>query len=158
MKATIYIPDEKAELYEKAKEQLGGTISATFVRCIERELEAKQLETEKIVVEIAAYDDPGRVTKKAFQGRWIIGDEKQGEQHWFDQEKSGIRGGGTYSVAVTGKGKIVVVTFDSRTDWADELLVYENFEGLKNAEIHPDSLIAAVACGLDIDHIEHLDI
>jgi hypothetical protein len=163
MKATIYIPEDKAAFYEKAKEELGGTISATFVRCIERELEARRLETAKIVVEL--YDcERDRTTKKAFEGRWLIGDESEGEPHLFDEEKTGIRGGGHYSVALTAKGRIAVLEQDPHQTSSSSFDVFQDFGELKAAELdgrypkYPDSLVSAVADALGVDHVEHLDI
>jgi hypothetical protein len=103
MKATIYIPDEKAALYEQAKEKLSNSISETFVRCLERALENRRISVGRIVVELQ--DEPtGRICKQAFEGAWIIGDENRGEQHRFNETKTGLRGGGEYSVARTKKG------------------------------------------------------
>jgi hypothetical protein len=162
MKATIYIPEDKAALYEKAKEELGGTISATFVRCIERELEAHRLEMDKLIVEV--YDrERDRSTKKAFNGRWLVGDESEGEPHLFDEAKTGISGGSRYSVALTARGRIAVLEEDPIKRMSRSFIVFENFEAFKNAEEgqcpkHPESLVSAVADSLDIDHVEHLDI
>jgi hypothetical protein len=161
MKATIYIPDERAEVYEQAKKELGESISATFLKCLQRELEAKRQKTERIVVGL--YDgDNDRTTKKSFEGRWLIGDAEGGEKHLFDQERTGISGGGDYSVAVTSKGRLVLVTFDHKTDCPQWLAVYESFDDMKNPQraedALPESLISAIASELEVDHVEHMDI
>lgn len=162
MKATIYIPENKSEVYEKAKVELGDSISATFVRCLERELASKRLETERIVVQIL--DKEERAIKKAFEGRWIVGAGIRAmEDHSFDQENTGIQGGAAYSVAVTKNGRLVVVAAKSKNDDLEEFEVYDDFDEFSTSETgnyprYPASLIAAVADGLDIDHIEDLDI
>lgn len=162
MKTSIYIPDDKQQLFERAKTELGESISTTFVRCLERELEAKKLETGRIVVDI--YDQRNdRRSKKAFEGRWIIGDEDAGETYGFDYEKTGVRGSQEYSVAQTVKGKLVVYSHSQGETVSTDFEVYEGFEQMRSAEDgnyprHPESLIAAVADALEIDHIEVLDI
>ncbi len=153
MKATIYIPEEKAKLYEEAKEKLSDSISETFVRCLETALANKRIETERIIVEIENPEN-GRITKKAFEGRWLLEDET----HQFDYEATGIRGGDTYSVALTKRGALAVVT-----DRSFEL--YPGLEDLKRATDgsemyprYPESLVNAVASELGEDRIEELDI
>jgi hypothetical protein len=154
MKATVYIPEDKAELYEKAKAELGGTISATFVRCLERELETKRAATDRIVVKIFNRDTE-RTEKKAFVGRWIV----QDEEHWFDEQTTGVQGGGLYSVAVTKERRIVVVSGPKNDDF-DTFAVHEDLDDLcaSSTYSYPESLIAAVKNELGIDHIEELDI
>ncbi|MEP7355372.1 MAG: hypothetical protein ABI824_19245 [Acidobacteriota bacterium] len=164
MKATIYIPDDKAAIYEKAKEKLGGTISATFLRCIESELASLATKTDRLVV--VEWDKAREVfSKKAFNGRWIVGDGEEGSEFYFDQEKTGVSGGGNYSVAITAKGRIAVYEKELKErNPGGTLDHYKNFEELQGEMIdnqyprYPESLIAAVADNLGIDHVEELDI
>lgn len=162
MKATIYIPEDKAELYEKAKAELGGTISAAFVRCMERELEIKRATMNRIVVKIWDQEKE-RGVKKAFEGRWIVGNERFPEEFWFDENKTGISGGGTYAVAVTKQNRIVVASGQKNQD-LNSFEVHEDLEDFTEAEVdnrypmYPESLIAAVKGEFGVDHIEELDI
>lgn len=162
MKATVYIPEDKASIYEAAKSELGDTISATFVRCLERELEAKRAQMNRIVVEVT--DRTGRTIKKAFEGRWLIEDE----EHCFtkaEEERWGFQGrarGLMYSVAQTKAGRVVVVSGDFGHE-VDGFEYYDTVEEFGNAEDggcprHPVSLIAAVKDCLGLDHVEELDI
>ncbi|HLX43599.1 MAG TPA: hypothetical protein VKR43_09205 [Bryobacteraceae bacterium] len=159
MKATVYIPEDKAELYEKAKAELGGTISATFLRCLEQELEMKRAATGRIVVTL--YDRKvDRVVKKAFVGRWII---FEGEENQFDVTTSGFQCRGMYSVAITKERRIVVVS-GKKNDTPDTFEVYDDLDDFAAAEAmdgdpkYPQGLIAAVKVALGFDHIEELDI
>jgi hypothetical protein len=157
MKATIYIPEDKADLYEKARAELGGTISAAFVRCMERELEAKRAATNRIIVEI--YDkDSGRYSKKAFEGRWLVGDPRLLEEHVFPEQM----GSALFAVAATRQNRIVVVSGEAQEDLVS-FEVYSDVEDFASANDagwprYPESLVAAVKGELGLDHIEELDI
>jgi hypothetical protein len=70
-------------------------------------------QTKRIVVEI--YDkETGRYTKKAFMGRFIVGEANQPENFCFDEADTGISdsGYGAYAVALTAKERLVVLVFD----------------------------------------------
>jgi hypothetical protein len=159
MKATIYVPENKSEIYERAKAELGDSISATFVRCLERELESKRIETGRIVVEIADKEDQMR--KKAFEGRWLLGGPGLGEKHFFEED-SAIRGGAAgYSVALTKRGQLAVCGWD-RDDLIRWFVVHPDFDdfstNVSESGGYPPSLISAVAAQLNIDHVEEIDI
>jgi len=157
MKTTVYIPSDKEQMYERAKQELGESISATFVRCLERELEARELATQRIVVEV--YDGTAhRISRKAFEGRWIVGDDSHPEEHhWSEQSGARWAGSPDCAVAQTKKGALVVLSDYSDDQWKG-WAVFNSFEELRASEQYPDSLVAAVADVLDIDHIEELDI
>lgn len=161
MKATIYIPDDQAKVYEDAKEKLGESISKTFLKCLERELESAKLKTGRIVVGLLD-EKTGRYTKKAFEGRFIVGCDEAPEEFSFDEEKTGVRGGGDYAVAITKANRLAVLSFNGDGE-ATDLKVHKDFEDLKNATddhspTYPETLIQAVAAELDIEHIEEMDI
>lgn len=163
MKATIYIPEDKAKVYEDAKEKLGESISKTFVECLERKLENAKLKTGRIVVPV--YDkDTGRVTKKCFEGRFLIGGLDRGEDFYYP-ENSGIQnmaGCGGYSVALMKADRLAVLHFDSN----GQVIcfdVLEDFDELSNAEDsgyekYPPSLVQAVGAEVGVEIIEDLDI
>jgi hypothetical protein len=161
MKATIYIPDDQAKIYGDAKEKLGESISKTFLKCLERELESAKLKTGRIVVEISD-EKTDRVTKKAFEGRFIVGSPNNPEMFYFD-EGTGVHGGGGYAVAVTKANRLVVLGF-GRDENITGFTVHDDFDEFKNAEIdnrypmYPETLIQAVAAEVGIEHIEDLDI
>lgn len=163
MKATIYIPDEKADLYERVRTELGGTISATFVRCMERELELKRATMDRIVVEITDRHTE-RTSKKAFEGRWIVGTERNPEEYHFDQSIDTVSGGAVYAVAMTKQSRIVVISGPvSGDEPLDTFEVYEDVDDFASAHCdsypkYPLSLISAVKSELGIDSIEELDI
>jgi len=160
MKATIYIPDDKAEVYEKAKTTLQDSISQTFVRCLERELENRLVKAERIVVELS-HPETGRLSKKAFKGVWLIGSENEGED--FHPTEDGPGSGGEFSVAKTEGGRIAVLKFN-RNNEGEDLRVFDDFDAFSKSEIDnqfqefPLSLIAAVGDALGIEIIEEMDI
>ena len=163
MKATIYIPDDQAKIYEYAKEKLGESISKTFVKCLERELRNARLKLGRIVFDL--YDEKtDRVQKKSFEGRFIVGTENQPEKFLFDEEVEGMRGGGGYAVAVTKGGRLAVFTFDNHQEQIVRFTKYEDFDEFKNAEMdnrypmYPESLVQAVASEVGIERIEDMDI
>jgi hypothetical protein len=162
MKATIYIPDDQAKVYEDAKDKLGESISKTFLKCLERELENAKLKTGRIVVDLLD-EKSGRYTKKAFEGRFIVGSDQSPEAFSFDEEKTGIRGGGDYAVAITKANRLAVLSFNGDRD-ATGLTVHDDFDELKSAlddgryPTYPETLIQAVAAEMDIEHVDEMDI
>ena len=110
-------------------------------------------------------EETDRRTKKAFEGRFVVGDADNPEKFYFDEEKTGIRdaGHGGYAVAVTKANRLVVLEFN-RDQEIINFRVYEDFDGFKQAEIdnrypmYPETLIQAAAAELNIEHIEDMDI
>jgi hypothetical protein len=161
MKATIYIPDDKAKLYAEAKKKLSGSISETFVHCLENALLIDKMATERIVV-VVTDELTGRNTKKAFEGAWLIGGPGDGEEHFFDESLGIQQTLSRFSVARTKKGALVVLAFD-RYGEVKYMSTYSDFAEFSNAADsgfprYPGSLVAAVATELGEDHIEELDI
>lgn len=163
MKTTIYIPEDQAALYEEAKKRLPDSISGVFVRCLQRELDNHRLKNGRIVVEVVPDPDiRSRTVKKAFEGRWLIGDENSGERYDFPED-SGARSLADFSVAITKAQRIVVVTHDRREEVPTTFSVYETFEDfstatIDNYDVYPADLISAVSSELGIETIQELDI
>lgn len=161
MKATIYIPDDKAELYERAKAKLSDSISQTFLRCLETALEHQRITTERIVLDVVIPNSE-HLRKIAFEGAWLIGSATEGETHAFEA-RSGVSGGGPYSVARTKKGGLLVAEFNEYgdiTEWG----TFTDYRDFSTAQIDgkypkfPESLLSAVASVLGEEHVEELDI
>lgn len=142
-------------------------MSAMFLRCLERELKSKRQEIGRLVVELK--DANGRLAKKAFEGRWLVGDAENSENFWFDYKKTGISEDGThggYSVAITKAGRIVVVCRNVSTHTnEDSFEVHDNFQAFSNATVsdgrypmYPETLVQAVADELGEDYAEELNI
>lgn len=107
MKTSIYIPDEKQDLFERAKKDLGDSISSTFVRCLEQELENKRHATGRIIVEVQ--NEHGSPVRKAFEGRWLVGTAETGVSHDEGQTSTSLATDKRYSVAVTKRRQLVVL-------------------------------------------------
>ena len=160
MKATVYIPDEYAELYEEARKKLPASIGQIFIECLKRALENHRTAAGRIVVDIQE-EKTGRVTRKAFDGVWLVGGRSAGEVHFFED-----RIGATihiYSVACTKKGVIVVIEFN-RYGQAVEFQDYFGFEDFSTqsteaGSYYPESLVSAVSQKLGLEPlVEVLDI
>ena len=118
-------------------------------------------ETNRIVVELLD-EDSGRTSKKAFEGRFIVGNANNGERFYWPEDSTAMAGGlDDYAVAVTKKNRLVVLVF--RLGGCVRFEDFDDFEDLKDAQdeagpSYPEELIHAVASGLGIEHIEDLDI
>lgn len=159
MKASIYIPVDKEDLYREAKKKLGDGVSSTFIRCIQRELEELTLKTGRIVVEITSRRT-GVTSQKAFEGLWLIANADGGEEFWFGEGES-VQGKVILSVAKTVKGRIVILEWID--DEAIEFEVYEDLAAVECAKVEgyprfPKSFLDELANTLGVDRIEVLDI
>lgn len=106
MNKTLYIRDEDAPVWDRARELAGDKLSPVIVDALKKfvaQKEAEQKGFERIVVEYSDTLDNDVPKKKAFYGRWIIPFKKPADMPYRDG--SAIE----YSaVAVTAKGNWVV--------------------------------------------------
>jgi hypothetical protein len=124
----------------------------------------ENMETERIVIDMQ--EDYGRKVKKAFQGRWIVGDDKHPEWHGWPGEGYPGGEGGYFAVAITTANRLVVLVLLMEDGLVTDMHVHEDYEYFavgrdqngKGSVIYPPSLIAAVAAELKIEHVEELDI
>jgi hypothetical protein len=130
-------------------------------------IEIQQAATGRIVVEIREQFTgcPTRTSKKAFEGRWIVGTPDNPELHVF-KPIGGYIGGERYAVAVTKQNRIVVLSpnVDESEEARDCFAIYDDLDDFSSANIEnqyprfPESLIAAVKYELGVDHTEEMDI
>ncbi len=159
MRTNLYIPDEKTEVYERAKAELGDSLSATFVRCLENELRLKQLQQRRIVFDARTAD--GGASKKAFEGHWLIGSTERPAQ-FTDESGNIVRfhpsgDVARYAVARSTKGKIVVLYLDENGCRA--FAPFDTFEEFRDSpNRHPLALVEAVGKQLGVQVVEELDL
>ncbi len=116
MNKTLYIRDEDAPVWERARELSGEKLSPVIVDALKKYIaqkEAVEKGFERIVIEYADALDHYLPKIKAFYGRWIIPYKKPLE--WTSLEEPLIE---YYSVAITAKGSWVVY-FKKRTQGDD---------------------------------------
>ena len=159
MKATIYIPDDQAKVYQDAKEKLGESISKTFVRCLERELENERGKIRRIVFEcVNSYS--GEMSKKAFEGRFIVGTEDGGGKiEGPANSPAGWEICDCYSVAVTKANRLAVLQFvTAHPETVAEFKVFDNLDEFKAAGYPPILIYTVEGCLHYERNVEDLDI
>jgi hypothetical protein len=177
-RVNLYIPDAELQSFEKAKSELGESLSSVFVDCLKQRLQG--LGSSNIV--LTFWDEDKKPTiKKSFAGRWIIGDEnspgvwKESQSiEWKRDPKYEGRGtphGGPiekvagYSVAVTSKGQFAVYLHGSTKGSREPALkVYSSLPKLRSyaeanyADSPPLNLVLAVERAMSSDKPIEMDI
>jgi len=163
---TIYLPDSALVVWESAQQELGESMSTLVVDCLTRKIErneqlkaAKKKGMKRIVVKVADDSNSEVIRKKAFIGRWLVGDLKP----VAEDRALHYDGGLTVSAALTQNSAIAVYWENQHNDDNKELKVYRDFDAFKNAKTNgfadnPVNLVFAVAAELDEDFEEELDI
>jgi len=99
---TIYLPDDEAETWERARkladDRLSPVVLAALKEFVARR-EAEKAGFERIEVAFDDPDDNFRPKRKAFYGKWL-----------FSPDEPIKAGGRSHSVAVTAKGRVVFHT------------------------------------------------
>ncbi len=114
MNKTIYLPDDEAETWEKARRLANDRLSPVILRALKEYIVTKEAEAseaagfERIEVEFEDSDDNNLPKRKAFRGRWIYFPEEP-LRSWMDSERTRYR---EYAVAVTAKHNVVVYMWD----------------------------------------------
>jgi hypothetical protein len=102
MNKTLYIKDEEAPLWERARQLSNDRLSPVIVEALRRFVAGREAELKGVQRIVIEYDDDasgGKPTAKAFQGRWLIAPE--------DNYKP-TNSSRCYSVADTPKGGVVI--------------------------------------------------
>jgi hypothetical protein len=151
-KKNIYVKDNDVELFAKAEEELGESLSAIVADCLRQKLKEKAvLETleaqkmERIVVRCV--NKELTTISKSFTGKWLV---------WECKPEDGD-GDTTWSVAITQKSNLVAYWQNDRNDQA-AMLVFRNLEELKGSDEVPKEVIAQTAEELGEEYTIELDI
>jgi hypothetical protein len=157
---TIYIRDEDAAVWDRARELAGDKLSPVIVASLKKFIAEKEAESvpelfARIVLTFSDSKDHYIPKAKAFIGKWIVPlNENFPIGHNPDD-------GDTYysSLAVTPKGKVVVFswTIDAATgsSYQEDLAIYDSIHEAMSSE---DSSIAKEAYERMGVPVEELDI
>jgi hypothetical protein len=108
MNKTIYLPDDEAETWDKARRLANDRLSPVILKALKEYIMTKEAEAaeaagfERIEVEFDDSEDNNLPKRKAFRGRWIIppGSPSRAIVNDIMSRAS--------AVAVTAKGNVVV--------------------------------------------------
>lgn len=158
---TITISDAEMGKVEQAQAVFGDEFSSRILRHMERELEVARAKKSRLLVTIYN-EETGRNRRLAFEGRWLVGNEREGD--WCPSRTHENAPSGHYSVALTKRGGIVVVEFNRHQDavrWeAHE--DYDDFAGASDrwssTPLYPEALIQTVAHELGIERVEEIEV
>jgi hypothetical protein len=133
MNKTIYLPDDEAETWEKARRLAGDRLSPVVLKALKEYILAKEAEAteaagfERIELEFEDSDDKGLPKRKAFRGKWIFPPEDPVRLPGSAFLETGSK---AYTVAVTAKGNVVVYMWQyvAEYDYGYRFLVFPSFE------------------------------
>ncbi|MGA3206020.1 MAG: hypothetical protein ABSF12_26300 [Bryobacteraceae bacterium] len=133
MNKTLYLPDDEAETWEKARRLANDRLSPVILKALKEYIMTKQAEAseaagfERIELEYDDSDDSHLPKRKAFRGQWIFPPEDAlhlpGTKFGDDQSRA-------YAVGVTAKGNVVVYMWKcgAKHDYGHRFLVFPSFE------------------------------
>jgi hypothetical protein len=127
MNKTLYIRDEDAPLWDRARELSNDKLSPVIVAALKQfvaDKEAKAKGFDRIQVSFNDWDAHGIPKKKAFHGRWIFPPDKPVRQ-WDDEGTNYY-----FAIAITAKGAAVVYCWEQRDESlaGHRFLVYRSLE------------------------------
>ncbi len=152
----IYIREGDKDLWEKAEEFAGESLSGLLAAALREYIDQRERINGKmgrITVEVE--DRDGNVTKKGFTGAWLVG-ASDVCQFGVESEESSIDIGTRFAVARTEGGRYVVCVGHCNEDHARNFEVFEDFEDLTD-EL-PDDIAAAAATADGSYYVHELDI
>jgi hypothetical protein len=128
MNKTIYLRDDEAPIWERARELASDKLSPVIVAALKKFIAVKEAEVkgfERIEVSYNDADDHNIPKAKAFYGKWVYSPKKpvtlsDEEGEAFDH----------FAVAVTAKGAVVVYSWHAEREgnWAYRFNVYYSLE------------------------------
>ena len=119
MNKTLYLPDDEAETWEKARRLANDRLSPVILRALKEYIVSREAEAaeaagfERIELEFEDSDDKGLPKKKAFRGKWIC-PPNAACWLWSDEDQMN---GQACAVAVTAKGNVVVYSWKQRSSF-----------------------------------------
>jgi hypothetical protein len=116
MNKTVYLPDDEAETWEKARRLANDRLSPVILKSLKEYIMTKEAEAseaagfERIELEFEDSDDNNLPKRKAFRGKWILSPEKPLR---LSGDGSSFR---AYAVAITAKTQVVVYWWSELKD------------------------------------------
>ena len=158
MNKTIYIKDDDAPIWERAREFAGDKLSPVIISGLKSYIEEKERKEseargfERIVLSFQDADDNLIPKKKAFMGKWIISPAKPLEmvsEVGFDRHY--------YTVAITPKNKVVFYrwTEDDEHNYGRHLDVYDSLhDAAANREVKYAAIKAIEEIGVPVEEMD----
>lgn len=139
MNKTLYLPDDEADTWEKARRLANDRLSPVILRALKEFIMTKEAEAteaagfDRIEVEFEDCEDSHLPRRKAFRGKWIFppGDAlRLPGSKFVDNESRG------FAVGVTAKGNVVVYMWKcgAKHDYSHRFLVFPSFEEAARAD------------------------
>jgi hypothetical protein len=155
MNKTIYIRDEDASLWEKAKELAGDKLSPVIVTGLRRfvvDVETSARGFDRIEVRFNDSDDSHIPRAKAFYGRWIYSPDEPFEES-DDENVPCAR----YAVAITAKGSAVVYWWRTGAGggkWAEKFWTFTSLDqAAKNHYVNNAVRNAITKMGVPVEEL-----
>ena len=152
---TIYIREADTELWEKAEQLAGGSVSALLTEALRRYVEEEELRehTGMETIEVGLWGPEERPYPVQFVGRWLLYPDP-------DETRTGEPGydaGGYYGVALTQRGNIAVYWAHCNEGRAPTLHTYSSFEEAEEDGV-PGDILAIAAAEINDGYVQRLDI
>jgi hypothetical protein len=154
---TIYIREGDKELWEKAEELAGDSLSGLLAAALREYIAQRERidgEMGRIIVDVQ--DNAGHLTKKAFSGAWLVGGSAVIDSG-IESTAVGVLVGTRWAIAKTSGGRYVVCIQTPGNDYPGAFTVYEDLDDAALDHVPPDVLSAAGAAE-GTTYIEELDI
>ena len=160
MNKTLYIRDEDAPVWDRARELAGDKLSPVIVSALKQFIQQKEAESQgfgRLVVTFNDSEQNGVPKAKAFNGKWLISPEKP----WIEERYlSGEDLMECFSVAITAKGNVVVLSWilDVNDDGANQSKLFQVFscfeEAAENSDVRNAVLEAMKRRGILIEELD----
>jgi hypothetical protein len=138
--ATLYVRDEDAAVWDRAKEVIGESLSSyltSHLRSIVNSDKAAANGNERILLRFRENSLPKQV---AFNGKWIIAPEARFFQDDWDESRT------YFALAITAHNRVAVFRFDGQKEDGTfpgaRLTSYDTFEMANMSSDVPSELIA----------------
>ena len=155
-KKTIYVREADSEIWEKAENLAGGSVSALITTALRRYVEEEEQlrdETGMDDIEVALWTPAEEPYFAQFYGRWLLIPNETDTR----TEEPGYDAGAFYGVALTQRGNIAVYTRHVNNGFAPSLDVYGSLEEAEEAGV-PADILSRAAGGIGAGYTRKLDI
>lgn len=150
---TIYVREGDTELWARAEELGGGSVSGLLSEALRRYVEEEERKKEATMETIQVHLGGDTFSRRAeFAGKWLVspGDEVRTSEPGFDA-------GAYYGVALTEGRNIAVYMAHVNDGFDAELEVYDSLNDAEQDGI-PEDIIVAARGELDPNYVERLNI
>jgi hypothetical protein len=158
MNKTIYIRDEDAQVWDRARELAGDKLSPVIVVGLKKfiaEKDAEEAETkgfERVEVRYNDGADHGIPKRKAFHGKWLF---PQKQPYKLQDEDGSVVY--YYALALTAKRNVVVLTWNEDLEGRSNprFYVFPSLEAAAaDTETNPVALAAIERLGVPVEELD----